>query len=184
MEELQKKTDSQLMRLVKKENLKVAYDVLVLRHYQDAIRYCQSILHDESMAYDIVQDSFADIYVQRAGYCDGAFRPYLFAVVRHKAIDYIRIVGRRRTEPLDSAALPASWEYSPEERWIRQEEELLLAKWIEELPDTYRRALYLYSVEGLSYREIAETMSKTVAQVKILIYRARKKLNQRRSEEV
>lgn len=184
IEELQDKTDEQLMELVKTENLKSAYDVLVLRHYQDAIRYCQSIIHEESMSYDIVQDSFADIYVQRSRYCAIAFRPYMLAVVRHKALDYLRKTGRSHTTSLEMDTRLPNQESSPEDMWIKHEEYGLLAKWIEELPDNYRDALYLYSVEGLSYREIADTMKKSVPQVKIFIYRARKKLNQRRSEEI
>lgn len=85
--ELKDKTDDQLMEMVRDENLKQAFDVLVLRHYREAVRFCMTMLKEEQSALDIVQDSFADIYVQRkrlSGSC--AFRTYLFAVVKHKAV--------------------------------------------------------------------------------------------------
>ena len=65
-EELSGMTDDQLMEMVREKNLRQAYDVLVLRHYREAMRFCMKMLKDEQSALDIVQDSFADIYVQRA----------------------------------------------------------------------------------------------------------------------
>ena len=44
-------------------------------------------------AEDIVQDSFADIYVQREAYRDTfSFQAYLYAVIRHKASDHCLII--------------------------------------------------------------------------------------------
>lgn len=55
--ELETKTDEQLIALVKNEDMKEAYDVLVLRHYQEAVRFCGKLLGDEQTALDMVQDS-------------------------------------------------------------------------------------------------------------------------------
>ncbi|MBU3876053.1 hypothetical protein HGO97_009540 [Faecalicatena sp. AGMB00832] len=57
-EDLEHMTDNQLMDLVREENLKAAYDVLVLRYYQDAVRFCMKMIHQKQAALDIVQDSF------------------------------------------------------------------------------------------------------------------------------
>ena len=74
-EELRDMTDDQLMEMVRDKNLRQAYDVLVLRHYREAVRFCMKMLGDEQSALDIVQDSFADIYVQRERISvSGAFR--------------------------------------------------------------------------------------------------------------
>ena len=88
-------------------------------------------------------------------------------------------------ETLDETVLEAvpGREPSPEEEFLRREETDRLAEWIMDLPENYREALYLFCVEGRSYQETALEMGRSVPQVKIWIYRARKKLQKRRMEE-
>ena len=176
-------TDNELMRCTV-AGQKTAYEVLILRHRKKAGGYCLSLIHDEREAEDIVQDSFADIYVQREAYRDTfSFQAYLYAVIRHKASDHLR--RRGRLEPLDETLLEAAQgrEPSPEEEFLRREKENRLKEWIMDLPENYREALYLFCVEGLSYQETALKMGRSVSQVKIWIYRPRKKLQKRRMEE-
>ena len=185
-EELRDMTDDQLMEMVRDKNLRKAYDVLVLRHYREAVRFCMKMLGDEQSALDIVQDSFADIYVQRERISvSGAFRTYLFAVVKHKALDELRRNSRHRTEELDAEKMemPGCSPPSPEEIYVKKEEYAELLQWIEELPEDYRQALILFCVDGLSYEEIAEAMGKNLPQVRILLHRARKKLQRQRREQ-
>lgn len=176
-------TDNELMRCTA-AGQKTAYEVLILRHRKAAEGCCLSLIRDEREAEDIVQDSFADIYVQREAYRDTfSFQAYLYAVIRHKASDHLRRAGR--SETLDETVLEAvpGREPSPEEEFLRGEETDRLAEWIMDLPENYREALYLFCVEGRSYQETALEMGRSVPQVKIWIYRARKKLQKRRMEE-
>ena len=185
-EELSGMTDDQLMEMVREKNLRQAYDVLVLRHYREAMRFCMKMLKDEQSALDIVQDSFADIYVQRGRVTvTCAFRTYLFAVVKHKALDEIRKNARHKTEELDASRteVPGQSPPSPEELYVKKEEYAELLQWIEELPEDYRQALILFCVDGMSYEEIAAAMGKNLAQVRILLHRARKKLQRQRREQ-
>lgn len=157
-EALSSMTDDQLMELVRDKNLRQAYDVLVLRHYREAVRFCMKMLGDEQAVLDIVQDSFADIYVHRSRVSlSCAFRTYLLAVVKHKALDEIRKNARHRTEELVASRIevPGQSEQSPEELYVKKEEYTEILQWIEELPRDYRQALILFCVEGMSYQEIA-----------------------------
>ena len=185
-EVLSSMTDDQLMELVRDKNLRQAYDVLVLRHYREAVRFCMKMLGDEQAVLDIVQDSFADIYVHRSRVSlSCAFRTYLLAVVKHKALDEIRKNARHRTEELVASRIevPGQSEQSPEELYVKKEEYTEILQWIEELPRDYRQALILFCVEGMSYQEIAAAMGKNLAQVRIILYRARKKLQRQRREQ-
>lgn len=185
-EELKDKTDDQLVLMVRDENIKQAFDVLVLRHYQGAVRFCMKMVNEEQSALDIVQDSFADIYVQRERLpASCAFRTYLFAVVKHKALDQVRKNARQRTEQLDTGKteVPGHSPPSPEELYVKKEEYAELLQWIEELPEDYRQALILFCVDGMSYQEIAAAMGKNLPQVRILLHRARKKLQRQRREQ-
>lgn len=186
---LQEKEDNELMRLAALAD-KDAFEVLVLRYYREAVRYCQSLIREEAQARDIVQDCFADIYVQRGGYRDSfSFRTFLYTLIKHKSIDYLRKAGRRETVSLDELeetgkekGLQATAVPSPEEAYIRKERYHKIAEWIGELPKDQRTALCLYALEGRSYQEIAAAMKKSIPQVKIAIYRARKKLVNRRND--
>ena len=127
-------TDNELMRCTA-AGQKTAYEVLILRHRKAAEGYCLSLIRDEREAEDIVQDSFADIYVQREAYRDTfSFQAYLYAVIRHKASDHLRRAGR--SETLDETVLEAvpGREPSPEEEFLRREETDRLAEWIMDLP--------------------------------------------------
>lgn len=178
---LQDMTDNELM-LMAAENNKAAFEVLVLRHYKEAISYCARQLSDEEQAQDIVQDCFADIYAARRRYrTEFSFRTYLYTVLKHKMIDHLRKRGRAETVTLDAALeTEDSKAELPEECFLRKELREELADWIKMLPVEQQRALLLFAVEGMSYREIALTMQKSIPQVKVAIHRARKKLQKRR----
>ena len=184
-EELEHKTDDQLMEMVREENLKEAYDVLVLRYYREAIRFCMKMIREEQTALDIVQDSFVDIYVQRERILRSCtFKTYLFSVVKHKTLDEFRRNARYRVKELDITEMETQGDSqpSPEEVYMKNEEYTELLKWIEELPEDYRQVLIFFCVEGMSYQEIAAAMGKNLAQIKILLHRARKKLQRQRRE--
>lgn len=176
-------TDNELMNRTAQGD-KTAYEALVLRYRTEAERYAGSLIHSDSQAEDIVQDSFADIYVQRNEYRSTfSFRTYLYAVIRHKALDYLRKAGR--IQLIGEAVPEADTEgvCSPEEEFLKTEEKFRIAQWIAELPENYRTALYLFSAEGWSYQQIALHMKRSTAQVRAWIHRARKKLQKRRMED-
>ena len=98
----------------------------------------------------------------------------------------MRKIARQRTEELDTGKtdVPGLSPPSPEELYVKKEEYAELLQWIEELPEDYRQALILFCVDGMSYEEIAAAMGKSLPQVRILLHRARKKLQRQRREQV
>lgn len=176
-------SDQELMRLTALDD-RHAFEVLVLRHREKAQHYCQGLIHDADMAQDIVQDSFADVYVQRAAYrSDFSFTTYLYTLIRHKAVDYLRKNGRMEVTEDERLQLAMGTGGSPEELFIAKEYKNQVRKWLELLPPNHRQALYYYCVDELSYDEIAGKMGKSVAQIKIYIHRARKKLQKQKGEK-
>lgn len=81
--------------------------------------------------------------------------------------------GEEEDSPLERARSP---EGSPEEQFFWRERVRETAERIARLPELQRKALCLYAVEGRSYLEIAGMLHKSVPQIKILIHRARKRL--------
>jgi len=168
------RNDNSLMELVKNGD-KESYDEIVKRHRVSAISFAYSFLFDIYTAEDIVQDVFVNIYIKRDGYkpiCE--FKTFLFQAVRNKSIDYLRRKKLRKT--IDISDITELISCSSEDEFIQEEKMKFIFDLMNDLKKDYRTALYLFAVEGASYDEIANIMKKSMAQVKILIHRARKKM--------
>ena len=166
--------DNRLMELVKNGD-KEAYNKIVIEHRVSAISFAYSFVYDLYVAEDIVQDVFVNIYIKRKSYrpvCE--FKTFLFQAIRNKSIDYLRRTKIRTAVDLNNLAELVSC--SAEEAFLQTEKTKLIFELMNELNNDYKTALYLFAIEGESYAEIAKIMKKTIPQIKILIFRARKKL--------
>ena len=161
---------------------KSAYEELVIKHREAAISFAYSYISDLCEAEDIVQECFVKIYINRAEYKPSAtFKTYLFTVIRNHCIDYLRQNKKNRLTNLDDVAEISGISGmsnidTPESSLIQSERMNLIFSRLESLPNDYKTALYLFAVDQMSYSQIAEIMRKSTPQIKIIIYRARKKL--------
>ena len=159
---------------------KGSFEALVIQYRTNAVAFARQLVGDAVIAEDIAQESFADIYVNRERYNGkSSFKTYLFAVIKHKCIDHLR-----KKKP---AALPEdliSDAGSPEEAYLEKEQRQAVRNSLEHLKLDYKTVLYLIEYEELSYQEAARVMGKSLAQVKILVYRARRKLKELMEQEV
>lgn len=167
--------DNILMEQTKNGN-KEAFEKLVLKYRENAIGFAFGFLKDIYLAEDIVQESFAIIYINRNKYkSKSTFKTYLFAVIRNKCIDYWRKNKNYYPINLEDVNL-VSEELMPDELLEQKEDLKYSIELLNRLNDDYRTAIYLYEVYGFSYKEIGEIMDKSLPQIKIIIYRGRKKL--------
>lgn len=166
--------DNELMTRVQKGDQR-AYEQLVLKHRAKAIAFANSFVLDPYTAEDIVQECFVKIYINRDAYRPAyAFNTYLFTVIRNSCIDYLRSMKTQQTLNSDTVPL-ISDQNTPEEIVSSGERTKHIFETLNQLQGDYRTALYLYAVADFSYKDIARTMNKTVPQIKILLFRARKK---------
>jgi RNA polymerase sigma-70 factor (ECF subfamily) len=70
-------------------------------------------------------------------------------------------------------------EATPENLLLTDEIQATILKAIDDLPDDLRTAITLREVEGLSYEEIAETMTCPIGTVRSRIFRAREAIDNR-----
>ncbi len=134
---------------------------------------------DAKQAEDIVQDSLLKLFRLRDSYdwSNGGWSLMAKAVAR----TVISCRRRRVGQSLD--ADPAIYdslgsEDDPSEAFSAAETTQKLRRLIESLPDTWREALTLREQQQMGYREIAETLGATEAQVKTWLHRARVRLAQ------
>ncbi|HLJ49750.1 MAG TPA: sigma-70 family RNA polymerase sigma factor [Bryobacteraceae bacterium] len=130
---------------------------------------------DTGIAEDLVQETFLRVW-RRAGAFDperGAAGPWLLALARNRAIDYLRVQGRhsKNTMELDETEHPAFFVDFPADSLqldrIRQ-----VKRAFEQLTTEQRETIELAYFEGLTQSEIAERMGQPLGTVKTWMRRA------------
>jgi len=140
--------------------------------------YVLKLVGDASEAEEIAQEALFRLYrAWRARRIEKTPRAYLFSIAHNLALDGRRKVHNQQRfrsglvvpkQPVASAA--TTWR--AEQALLREQIDKALAL----LPDSHRSALMLREFGDLRYEEIAETLGASVEQVKVWIYRARKRL--------
>jgi RNA polymerase sigma factor (sigma-70 family) len=140
------------------------------------LRYAEGILGSRADAEEAVQDAFL---AAASAVPLSQPRLWLFRVTRNAAIDQLRR-RRRHLSVLDSqdAEPVESSEPSPHDRAELADDLRILRDGIDRLPEQQRSALMLRELGGLQYREIADVVEASEANVKVLIFRARRSLQE------
>jgi RNA polymerase sigma-70 factor, ECF subfamily len=137
------------------------------------------IVRDTGTAEDLVQETFLRVWNRVQGFDaeKGSIGPWLLAVARNRAIDYLRSAsGRERNayefEESDRPALYTDMEHdllvSDKARRVKQA--------MLKLPANHRQVLELAYFEGLSQTEMAERMGQPLGTVKTWVRTALKSL--------
>ncbi len=164
---------------------KYAFEELVIRHKDNLIYFLSRYTGgDIYSAEDLAQDVFAHLFVFKDSYNpEYSFKTFIFTIGRNKAIDYMRKQSRLSfNTSYSEIEMQGDYEVL-EDIVIDNEEKREVFQAIKSLKPDYQRALHLYAIEELSYKEIAKVMGKTHAQVKIMLYRARNSLKASLGEE-
>jgi len=153
-----------------------AFEVLMLKYRAVSISYANKFLKDYYEAEDIVQESFAKIYIRRNDYCfDKSFKAYLFTIIKNKSIDCIRKKQGLLKINIKDVFLNYDIE-DPLDVITNNESYKELLELLNILKPVHRTIFVMYEVEGFSYKEIAQITEQSLAQIKVSIYRSRKKL--------
>ncbi|MGH8377316.1 MAG: RNA polymerase sigma factor RpoE [Gammaproteobacteria bacterium] len=180
-------TDQMLVARVQRGD-KAAFDVLVRKYQHKIIKLVTRYVHDSSEALDVAQEAFIKAYRAIPGFRgDSAFYTWLYRIAINTAKNYLVAEGRR---PLDHGVDlqdPDQYEMqarlkdmdTPERLLLTEEIQRTVEAAIEDLPEDLRTAIVLREIEGLSYEEIAQTMSCPVGTVRSRIFRAREAIDGR-----
>jgi RNA polymerase sigma-70 factor (ECF subfamily) len=138
------------------------------------IERCVRRWSDSERAADLTQEAFLQIHRARRTYRpDSPLLPWMLAVARHVALQYVRTRGRRITEAhSDEAMLDAAVDSGEAALLARHD----LNEALKELPEDQREALWLTEIEGFSSAEIARITGASEGAVRVRVTRARQKL--------
>ena len=132
---------------------------------------------DSKSPEDLVQDALVKLFRQRHSYdwSDGGWSLMAKSVARN----VISCRRRKLGQSLDADEMLSDSlgeVQDPAERIVNEESTAIMRARIEALPDSWRQALVLREQQGLAYKDIADTLSATEAQVKTWLHRARARL--------
>ena len=143
---------------------------------------------------DVLQEVFVNIYRYPHRFnCarEDAFRVWTATIVRNTVLNHLRALGRsgRGEVPFeDLPELPEGGNSGPLRGVIEQESTVechrvyltylhLYLRFYSMLSERERKAIHMVEVEGFSYRQAAEALSIKLENLKMVIFRARRKIH-------
>lgn len=155
----------------------------IVPHLDAAYNFARFLSRNPDAAQDIVQDSFLRAYRGFEGYQGGDARAWIFSIVRNCYHNWL-LEGRRKARlevdvhhrddaPDFSIDEVASDDDTPETALLRSSEAGKVRSVLNLLPRALREVLVLRELEGLSYREIAQTSALPIGTVMSRLARAR-----------
>jgi len=144
------------------------YNEIVLTVSDPLYRYALKLTNNVASAKDLVQESFMKLWVNREKVELKFARPFLFRVLFNKMVDDKRKLKRIQTVDV----LP---EKQIDGRVYNEEKEII-EQAFEQLGEKQKRIILLRDWSGFSYEEIAEILEINLSQVKVNLFRARKKM--------
>ena len=142
--------------------------------------YLQRFVGDAALAEDLLQETLVRISKGLDRFeARSSVKTWAFKIATHTAIDHLRRSKRElQLVELDEMAVAANPGEGLGERLVIGEMNACLREEIDRLPESYRAAILLHDLEGLSARETAEIVGCSIATAKIRIHRARARLKQ------
>jgi len=141
-------------------------------NYADNIyRFVLKHIKNVDAARDIVQETFAKVWVKRETIEFSKARSYFFTTAHHTLIDTVR----KEKYMQDETAIDREYYQKPIGNLDLQEQ---LEEALDQLPEIQRTVVLLRDYEGYAYDEIGEITNLKESQVKVYIFRARKRLNE------
>jgi RNA polymerase sigma-70 factor (ECF subfamily) len=149
---------------------KEAYREIVETYMQRAYYVALGFVRDSDEAMDISQMAFIKAYRNLKRFdTDRPFFPWFYRILRNLCLDHVKRTNRMRKVPLEDVQI---LEEKGEDREMKE----LLWKAIEQLPVEQREIIILRYFEGLSYKEIAETVDKPVGTIMSSLHYSKRKL--------
>jgi RNA polymerase sigma-70 factor (ECF subfamily) len=152
-----------------------AFGLLVLQHREKIIQMVYRMCGNAESAQDIAQETFIRAWIHLPNYRPRSpFRNWLYRIANNATLDLLR--REKETVDVESLPLPEPGE-GIEAMLEAHDRKAIIKEAVLNLPPASRNVLVLREYEGLSYREIAETLSIPIGTVMSRLSYARKRLS-------
>jgi RNA polymerase sigma-70 factor (ECF subfamily) len=162
---------------------KQAFDLLVLKYQRKIMRLLSRMIREPGEIEDVAQEAFIKAYralPQFRG--ESAFYTWLYRIAINTARNWLAQNNRRPSTPSaqeseDGETFDATDNLTdssnPESEMASRQIADTVNKAINDLPEDLRNAIVMREIDGMSYEDIAESMSCPIGTVRSRIFRAR-----------
>ncbi len=154
---------------------KIVFDEAFTLHHRTVFRTANSVVRDAMLAEDVTQEVFLRLYNNLDAIADQEMlRPWLIRVALNVARNTVRgnIRANTREENYVKETDDAT-EFTAEKDFERREQVVEVRRALQKIKEPLRSCLILKQ-QGLSYKEIAETLSLNETSIGTYVARARK----------
>lgn len=178
-------SDQELLEKIAQKD-EQAFRIFVEKYHVLVLNVCNNILNNYDDSMDISQEVFIKIYESIDKFRgESKISTWLYRIAVNKSLNHLRSKKRQKWFSSldvifgDDSKKQEIKDNSPiiGEQIEANENRIALNVAINKLPDKQKTAITLNSFEELSYKEIAEVMMIPVAEVGVLINRAKQNLN-------
>lgn len=145
------------------------YNTAVKTHSHNLYRYILKMLKDEDEANDIVQDAYMKLWEHKEAVELVKSKAWLFTTAYRTMLNKIKRDKKTESMEFENFEEPYTSDNSFE---LKQ----LIDNSLEALPELQKSIVLLRDLEGYDYKEIGEILNLNESQVKVYLFRARKKL--------
>ncbi len=147
-----------------------AFDELYRRISGKLLGYLLRLTRNRERAEDLLQITFTKMHRARGSYMRGApLLPWVLAIARRSFYDERRAAKNRSEDLSADGSLPEP-ELAPPES-VPNDVSEALERALDRLPESYREAIQLTKITGLSVAEAADVLGTTSTAVKLRVHR-------------
>ncbi len=177
IELLNKKSDKELYQAFLDSD-KEALNILIARYHKELTNFILTYVKKIDIAEDIVQDCFMYIILNQYEYdFKYSFRTYLYTLAKSRSLNYLKKVKRTSLIEEDfNVDDIVQLNSNIENDIMKKEDKQILFKALKKLPEKYQGIITLYYFKEFKYKEICKILNQSMPKTKMMINRARKKL--------
>ncbi|MFT8319982.1 MAG: sigma-70 family RNA polymerase sigma factor [Bacillus sp. (in: firmicutes)] len=162
-----------------KDNIDAIYN----SYFQDVYYFLLSLCHNHHTAEDLVQETFFRAHLFLESYRGENVKTWLFTVAYNAFIDHYRKHKKTVIQEQDFFTGYVDKKKSVvEEILVREEVEEIIAS-LKDLPEKHKIAVLLSDFHGLTTSEAAKVMNVKQSYFKVLLFRGRQAIRQRRESQ-
>ncbi len=158
-----------------------SFHTLILPLREKLFRHAYGIVRDRAEAEDILQDLLLKLWSRPKEWIriDNP-EAYCYRAIRNISLDRLAAAANRKSVMINPEEEERSFieSESPHSRLVRKEQQELVAQCLSQLPEQQRAVFQLREIEEMSYRQIADVLAISDDQVKVTLFRARKKIKE------
>ncbi|MBT2680105.1 sigma-70 family RNA polymerase sigma factor [Bacillus sp. ISL-35] len=145
--------------------------------YKNAIfLYLYRSTLNQHIAEDLTQDTFLKAFQSLSSFRgESSLKTWLLKIARNTYINFSK--KKQNKVEFQSDLIDEQWSKQPDQ-YKRSDDQKQIELTLLQLPENYRTYIILRDANGLSYEEVALITNETIGQVKVGLYRARKKFKE------